>query len=136
MANNGSYDRENIYVRSTDVDRTLMSVSHMLAGMYPPQDNQIWNHSLLWQAIPIHTIAQEDDYVLAMKKPCPLHTKAYAEYQQSNEVLSIIKSNQTLLEYLEKNAGEEVRKICDAKTIYQILWVEELKNFPLPSWTG
>lgn len=107
----------------------------MLAGMFPPMNDQVWNNSLLWQAIPIHTIPEEMDHILSMDKPCPLYDQAYAEYQQSNEVLTILKNNKTLIKYLEQNSGQKIDTICQVKTIYQALWVENLKNFPLPSWT-
>lgn len=54
-----SYDPDEVYVRSTDVDRTLMSAESHLAGLYPPTNSQIWNPDLNWQPIPIHTIPKE-----------------------------------------------------------------------------
>jgi lysosomal acid phosphatase len=54
-----TYNPDEIYVRSTDVDRTLMSEECHLAGLFQPNDNQTWHPDLAWQPIPVHTIAKE-----------------------------------------------------------------------------
>ena len=46
------YDENDIYVRASDVDRTMMSAMSNLAGLYPPQGDQIWNPDIHWQPIP------------------------------------------------------------------------------------
>jgi lysosomal acid phosphatase len=58
------YSREDIYVQSTDVDRTLMSAGSNLAGLYPPEGAQIWNENINWQPIPIHTVPEIKDEVI------------------------------------------------------------------------
>lgn len=130
LINNGTYHTDNIYVQSTDADRTLMSAAHALAGMFPPTNAQIWNPSLLWQAIPIHTIPKEIDHILSMKRPCPLYDQAFSEYEQSPEISLMLKNNRSLIEYLETHLGRKISTICEIKTIYLVLWVEKLKNFP------
>ena len=60
---NETYSRYEIYVRSTDVNRTLMSAQANMAGLYPPQGKQIWNQDILWQPIPVHTVPVVEDYV-------------------------------------------------------------------------
>lgn len=137
-------------MQSTDVDRTLMSAAHNLAGMFPPQNNQIWSDSLLWQAIPIHTVPESDDYVLGMsgecvklslsncssinyistgKMTCPLYDKIYEEYEKSDEIQSMLKKHRPLIEYLELHAGTKIVNIRQIRRIYSPLLVEQLKNF-------
>ncbi|XP_062034999.1 prostatic acid phosphatase isoform X2 [Lepus europaeus] len=58
---NESYNHEQVYVRSTDVDRTLMSAMINLAALFPPEGPSIWNPSLLWQPIPVHTVPLSED---------------------------------------------------------------------------
>lgn len=51
---NQSYNRERVYAISTDYDRTLMSAYSLLASLYKPEGDQIWNKNLSWQPIPVH----------------------------------------------------------------------------------
>ncbi len=43
--------------------RTMESGYCMLAGMYLPSGDQIWNPSLLWQPIPVYTRSLKEDPV-------------------------------------------------------------------------
>ena len=58
-----SYKLSEIYVRSTDIDRALMSAESNLAGLYPPSGKQIWRKNLPWQPIPIHARSEHEDMV-------------------------------------------------------------------------
>ncbi|XP_077347644.1 prostatic acid phosphatase-like isoform X5 [Lithobates pipiens] len=69
---NETYNRHEVFVRSTDVDRTLMSVQANLAGLFPPTGRQVWNASIAWQPIPVHTIPQSQDNMLFISTDsCP-----------------------------------------------------------------
>uniref|UniRef100_A0A8C3W7U1 acid phosphatase n=1 Tax=Catagonus wagneri TaxID=51154 RepID=A0A8C3W7U1_9CETA len=72
---NESYKHEQVYVRSTDVDRTLMSAMTNLAALFPPEGSSIWNPSLLWQPIPVHTVpvSEDQDFVENLPKLTGYH---------------------------------------------------------------
>jgi len=59
------YSNSDIFIRSTSVDRALMSAAMNLAGLYAPHEDQQWNNNLgkLWQPIPIHSIPRHLDTV-------------------------------------------------------------------------
>jgi len=52
-----------IFTRSTDYDRTLMSAEANLAGLYPPEGHQIFNPNISWQPIPVHTVPESEERV-------------------------------------------------------------------------
>jgi lysosomal acid phosphatase len=59
-----------LYTRSSDRDRTLMSAQCALAGLYPPQGFQVWDAEINWQPIPVHAVPVEDDNVLYGGEEC------------------------------------------------------------------
>ena len=61
---NTTYNRETLLVRSTDVDRVLMSSSSLLSGLYSPMKTfQSFHKDLNWQPIPVHTTMESTDTV-------------------------------------------------------------------------
>lgn len=64
-----SYDPKKLYARSTDVDRTLLSASSFLAGLYKPNTDQLWNNIQnisAWLPIPVHTVPTNMDPVFKL----------------------------------------------------------------------
>uniref|UniRef100_A0A1I8P6L9 acid phosphatase n=1 Tax=Stomoxys calcitrans TaxID=35570 RepID=A0A1I8P6L9_STOCA len=130
-----TYNKDEIFVRSTDVDRTLMSALSNLAGLYEPQAKDIWNPDIDWQPIPVHTVPEKYDSVLAAKAPCPAYEYAYSALMDSPEIQKINDHYAYLFNYLTKNTG----RACDSLAILQNLnntfFIEELYNKTLPEWT-
>jgi prostatic aicd phosphatase len=48
---------------SSDVNRTKMSLQLVLAGMFPPVNEQIWETGLNWQPIPFNVVPSDQDTV-------------------------------------------------------------------------
>lgn len=126
--NNSKNLKDQIYVQSTDVDRCLMSAAANLAGMFPPADNQIWNSELMWQPIPIHTIPEDSDYVLASRKPCPLYNCLLEKMLKSSEYTNLIAHLKPLFKYLELNTGAPVRDMITCAMIYDTLDIMRMTN--------
>lgn len=55
------YNQKELYVTSSDMDRTIMSLESNLAGLFPPVNH--WNPKIEWQPIPLRTIPWKDDKV-------------------------------------------------------------------------
>lgn len=132
---NETYTNSEIYVRSTDVDRTLMSAESNLAGLYPPTGKDRWDPNIRWQPIPVHTVPESMDEVLAAKKSCPAFDYALKKYKQSDEYQAYNKSLEPVYQYLSANTGRKVDSPTSAQNVYSCLHIEELNNFTLPEWT-
>ncbi|XP_054267924.1 prostatic acid phosphatase-like [Macrosteles quadrilineatus] len=129
------YSRDMIYVRSTDVDRTLMSAECNLAGLYPPKEAQVWNENINWQPIPVHTVPDKFDNLLAAKKPCPAYEEEFNRLMQTEEMQALNNTFIEVYKVLNQNAGEQVTTIERIDWVYNTLWVETLYNFSIPEWT-
>ncbi|KAF6213074.1 hypothetical protein GE061_010788 [Apolygus lucorum] len=128
------YNLKAIRVQSTDVDRTLMSAEANLAGMFPLTPEEEWG-GLKWQPVPIHTIPEQLDKVLAMKYPCKRYDYALHKFEKSAEYKNILKNLGELGNYLQKNSGMKFDDLKIFDYLYSTLLIEKLNNFTLPEWT-
>lgn len=57
------YSPFEIYVRSSDYNRTLVSAQANLLAMYPPEDSELFTKKVRWRPIPVHTVPKRQDKV-------------------------------------------------------------------------
>ncbi|XP_007935637.1 prostatic acid phosphatase [Orycteropus afer afer] len=133
---NKSYKREQVYVRSTDIDRTLMSAMTNLAALFPPEGISVWNPNLLWQPIPVHTVPISEDGLLYLPfKTCPRFKKLEDETLKSEEFQKRLHPYEDFIESLSKLSGYKSQDISQIwSKVYDPLFCERTHNFTLPSW--
>ncbi|XP_047732099.1 prostatic acid phosphatase isoform X3 [Prionailurus viverrinus] len=133
---NESYKREQVYIQSTDVDRTLMSAMTNLAGLFPPEGISIWNPSLPWQPIPVHTISLSEDRLLYLPfGDCPRFKELKDETLKSEEFQKRLHPYKDFIETLPTFTGYHTRDLFGMWTkVYDPLFCESVHNFTLPSW--
>jgi len=130
-----AYSREDIYVQSTDVDRTLMSAASNLAGLYPPEGDQIWAKNISWQPIPIHTVPETKDEILAGKRPCARYEAELQRVKTSPEMKHFNEEHADLYRYTSEQTGKSIHDPETLQQLYSVLFIEEVNNLTLPNWT-
>jgi len=131
-----NYSENEIHVKSTDVDRTLMSAQSNLAGLYPPSGYWKWNPDLEWQPVPVHTVPEQWDNLLSNHHTeCPRLTKMRKELKDSPYMKSLYEDNKDLFDYISEHSGWSIKSVEKLDWIYDTLLVEMIYNKTLPSWT-
>jgi len=125
-----NYHPRDVYVRSTNTDRTLTSAQAVMLGVY---QNRSCASKIPYQIVPVHTIKKSTDKLLRFSATCP---KAKSEL---NRVLARVQKDMPqyddVLQILSKNTGFNIRNVADVADVYGTLYIEELKGYKLPAWT-
>ncbi|XP_062121652.1 LOW QUALITY PROTEIN: prostatic acid phosphatase [Drosophila sulfurigaster albostrigata] len=129
------FDIDQIYIQSTDVDRTLMSAQSNLAGLYEPVGEDVWNDQIKWQPIPVHTMPEKYDAIIGAKADCPAFDYYLSILQESAEFKAKLERFKDLFFYLSQNSGRPVKTFTEAQYLNNTLFIEQLYNKTLPVWT-
>ncbi|CAG9766535.1 unnamed protein product [Ceutorhynchus assimilis] len=120
--------------RSTDRNRTKMSLLLTLGSLFQPKCGQVWYPGLNWQPVPYNYVPEKDDAVLYGIK-CPNYEKMYDEVQNSPEVRSEYEKYSAIFAYISEHSGLNVTKFQDVYDLYFGLSTEEEYGLKLPEWT-
>ncbi|EFO21846.1 hypothetical protein LOAG_06638 [Loa loa] len=133
-----NYKPKELYIRSTDVNRTLISAMANLAGMYPigeagkdyPKFKQWPSH---WTPIPIHTVENQEDFVGNVFSRCPRADQLTAVIRCSKHYRNVANENKEFFNYVSEKSGMNVN-LDNIHTINDIHYIETLHNMSQPSW--
>lgn len=128
------YHPSEIFVRSSDYNRTIASALVNLAAFYPPSMETRFNEGLPWVPIPVHSVPLIYDYVVAMERQCPSLTKVYGDTLKSAPVESLELENYEFMEFMRNVTGLNLQTVLRIAPVFDVLHCEKIHNRTWPSW--
>ncbi|XP_059521883.1 testicular acid phosphatase [Myotis daubentonii] len=131
------YRREEVYVRSTDFDRTLESAQANLGGLFPEAGPG--RPEAAWRPIPVHTVPVTEDKLLRFPtRSCPRYHELLREATEAPEYQRALEGWTDFLAHLENCTGlslvgEPLRR---AWKVLDTLMCQRAHGLPLPSWAS
>lgn len=106
-----------------------MSAQASLAGLYPPEGDQIWNENILWQPIPVHTLPKNADQMLIGTQPCPKFMLLLAkQLEESPEIRALYGKYGKRFPYWTQQSGMNIATPIDVFLIFNVLLSEREHN--------
>ncbi|KAK3772845.1 hypothetical protein RRG08_017409 [Elysia crispata] len=128
------YDQNEISIESSSMPRCLDSAYTHLAGLFPPQGDQIWKDDLLWQPIPVQTRPMEEDNKLALRKPCPRYEELFKKMEQKPHFQEEQKRNKKFYDMVRENTGITNKKWTQFVHVADTLICERIHNMTWNDW--
>ncbi|CAH2010039.1 unnamed protein product [Acanthoscelides obtectus] len=130
----GEFTLDSVDSRCTDYNRTKMSLQLVLASLFPPTGQNVWENSLNWQPVPFNYWPVEEDYVLGdPHKNCPVFQKYYLEYLNSSDAKMLYENFTDIHKFLEEKTGQRLYSKSFAE-LYFTLTTEHENGFLMPDW--
>ncbi|KAM6223472.1 testicular acid phosphatase [Rhynchocyon petersi] len=132
-----NYHREEVYIRSTDYDRTLESAQANLAGLFPEAAPGTPESS--WMPIPVHTVPVTEDKLLRFPtRSCPRYHELLREATEAPEYQAALEGWTDFLTRLSNFTGlslvgEPLRR---AWKVLDTLICQQAHGLPLPPWAS
>nr|CAI5844104.1 unnamed protein product [Callosobruchus analis] len=126
------YYPEIVEAISTDYNRTKMSLQLVLAGLFPPRSDDIFN-GLVWQPVPFNYLPRPEDTLL-LGVLCPRYLELYEDHYNSNKVKSQMRKHRRTFDYISRNSGLNVTRYQDIYQLFFGLSTESEFGLKLPQW--
>ncbi|KAJ8966360.1 hypothetical protein NQ317_011935 [Molorchus minor] len=120
---------------SSNTDRTKVSLMLVLAGLFPPVADEIWDDQLIWQPIPFNQLARKEDKIFFSIASCPKYNIEYENYIQTDNMIQIFEKHKKLFQLLSEETGWNVTSFRQVFHLYIGLKVKEEWGLTLPEWT-
>lgn len=127
------YKPKLVVARSSDFERTKMSLQLVLAGLFPPISVQRWNSHLNWQPIPTSYMQRVDDNLI-LTDECPQYLNEYNRVLILPEVQAKIYQFNDLMSNLTKLTGKKMQTLFDLYFLYHTFVAESSLGLPLAEW--
>ncbi|TKR87142.1 hypothetical protein L596_011594 [Steinernema carpocapsae] len=143
LLNESFLNMKEIYMRSTDINRTLETATAFVAGMFDYgkkgkdfPDVPDWKPN--WTPVPVHTSAMITDFEGNPFPLCPRAAELDSLQVQSETFKNLIRDHQEFCDRLRNLAGEKV-SIKEGVSVYGLLdalLLLKKHGHPLPTWAN
>lgn len=127
-----------VYIRSSDLDRSLESAQALLAGLNPPKNRWLWsttNELNNWQPKAIHTTTLNSDDMLSDEPNCFRLDTATAKWKNSTRYQQLLSEFRHDLQTLRSNTGldfeDDLEMLADVE---DALTTRKAYNSNVPPW--
>lgn len=121
------YDPKTIYIRSTEVKRTIISAHSLLLGLYPIKMRDSVNSK-----IPVDVIPNSEDNILIPKSNENIFSKIYRYYWEYKAWKEKTAHLQKKLEYWNKTTGISLKNFQEIDQLGDNLFIRQLNHVALP----
>uniref|UniRef100_A0A1I7ZFX0 Acid phosphatase n=1 Tax=Steinernema glaseri TaxID=37863 RepID=A0A1I7ZFX0_9BILA len=134
---NETFHVGDIHVRSTDMDRTLMSAYSNLAAFYSGSKTthpaaKDWPSN--WSPVPIHTVERSTDHLLNPNPECLRMDELEAEQVLHKKFAEFMLEQLPLLEELSEKSGTKITNFKGLRNFWDAVKIEKIHNMTIPAW--
>jgi len=146
-----NYTRSDVYVHSTDIDRTLMSAMSNLIGFYGPSSRPEVDYPAIdsWPGnylpIPIHTVNNTEDYIGNTEAYCPRQDAVKRAMRLTPEYAALMQAKGWVFQNVSSFSGESLVDPVDEGPdwhntnfpfwkFFDALYIESLWGLQWPDW--